>query len=132
MKAKHYLLFTVLWMLFIFFLSSQSSEKFEEIKYNIEWLRYRNFFAHFILYFILGFFFINFLKFYVKNTILKLIYYFLVIFLYSIFDEIHQYYVPGRYFEIIDIFVNITGGIAMFIMFISTSRFFNIINNRKQ
>ena len=118
MKAKYYLFFTIIWMIFIFFLSNQSGEKFEDISHKIEWLKYQNFFAHFILYFILGFFFINFLR-----------YYFLFILFYSIFDEIHQYYVPGRYFEIMDIFVNIIGALALFITFISKSRFTNIINN---
>ncbi|MFL2665545.1 MAG: VanZ family protein [Dehalococcoidia bacterium] len=129
MKAKYYLFFTIIWMIFIFFLSNQSGEKFEDISHKIEWLKYQNFFAHFILYFILGFFFINFLRFYIKNNFMKFIYYFLFILFYSIFDEIHQYYVPGRYFEIMDIFVNIIGALALFITFISKSRFTNIINN---
>jgi len=122
MKGKYYIIFSIIWMIFIFILSNQSSEKFQEISYSFEWLKYQSFIAHFVLYFILGFFFMNFLHFYVKNTIKKILYYFLLIILYSVFDEIHQYFVPGRYFEIIDILTNIIGGTALIIIFLPKSR----------
>lgn len=116
--------------MFIFFLSSQSSEKFQEVSYSIKWLKFQNFIAHFTLYFILGFFFINFLHFYIKNTIKKILSYFLLIIFYSVFDEIHQHFVPGRFFEIIDIFINIIGATTLVLIFLSKKRL-NIVSKNK-
>tara|TARA_B100000945_G_scaffold161492_1_gene129670 strand:- start:713 stop:1105 length:393 start_codon:yes stop_codon:yes gene_type:complete len=130
MKGKYYITFSIIWMMFIFFLSSQSNEKFQEVSYSIKWLKFQNFIAHFTLYFILGFFFINFLHFYIKNTIKKILSYFLLIIFYSVFDEIHQHFVPGRFFEIIDIFINIIGATTLVLIFLSKKRL-NIVSKNK-
>ena len=131
MKGKYYITFSIIWMMFIFFLSSQSSEKFQEVSYSIKWLKFQNFIAHFTLYFILGFFFINFLHFYIKNTIKKILSYFLLIIFYSVFDEIHQHFVPGRFFEIIDIFINIIGATTLVLIFFSKKRLNIIVSKNK-
>ncbi len=131
MKGKYYIIFSIIWMIFIFILSSQSSEKFQEISYSIKWLKFQSFIAHFTLYFILGFFYMNFLHLYVKNKIKKILYYFLLIIFYSIFDEIHQYFVPGRFFEIIDILFNIIGATTLVIIFLSKKRSNSIVNKNK-
>ncbi len=119
-------------MIFIFILSNQNSEKFQEVSYSIKWLKFQNFIAHFTLYFILGFFYLNFLHLYVKNKIKKILYYFLLIIFYSLFDEIHQYFVPGRFFEIIDILFNIIGATTLVIIFLSKNRSNSIVNKNKQ
>ncbi|MBC62929.1 MAG: hypothetical protein CL746_01170 [Chloroflexi bacterium] len=131
MKGKYYIIFSIIWMIFIFILSSQSSEKFQEISYSIKWLKFQSFIAHFTLYFILGFFYMNFLHLYVKNKIKKILYYFLLIIFYSIFDEVHQYFVPGRFFEIIDILFNIIGATTLVIIFLSKKRSNSIVNKNK-
>ena len=131
MKGKYYIIFSIMWMIFIFILSSQSSEKFQEISYSIKWLKFQSFIAHFTLYFILGFFYMNFLHLYVKNKIKKILYYFLLIIFYSIFDEVHQYFVPGRFFEIIDILFNIIGATTLVIIFLSKNRSNSIVNKNK-
>tara|TARA_B100000427_G_scaffold228717_1_gene192085 strand:- start:113 stop:508 length:396 start_codon:yes stop_codon:yes gene_type:complete len=131
MKGKYYITFSIIWMMIIFFLSSQSNEKFQEVSYSIKWLKFQNFIAHFTLYFILGFFFINFLHFYIKNTIKKILSYFLLIIFYSVFDEIHQHFVPGRFFEIIDIFINIIGATTLVLIFFSKKRLNIIVSKNK-
>tara|TARA_B100000401_G_scaffold128627_1_gene84595 strand:+ start:299 stop:694 length:396 start_codon:yes stop_codon:yes gene_type:complete len=131
MKGKYYITFSIIWMMFIFFLSSQSNEKFQEVSYSIKWLKFQSFIAHFTLYFILGFFFINFLHFYIKNTIKKILSYFLLIIFYSVFDEIHQHFVPGRFFEIIDIFINIIGATTLVLIFFSKKRLNIIVSKNK-
>tara|TARA_Y100001970_G_scaffold76747_3_gene97496 strand:+ start:13628 stop:14023 length:396 start_codon:yes stop_codon:yes gene_type:complete len=131
MKGKYYIIFSIMWMIFIFILSSQSSEKFQEISYSIKWLKFQSFIAHFTLYFILGFFYMNFLHLYVKNKIKKILYYFLLIIFYSIFDEVHQYFVPGRFFEIIDILFNIIGATTLVIIFLSKTSSNSIVNKNK-
>ena len=128
MKGRYYIFFSIIWMIFIFFLSSQSSEKFQEFSDSVKWLKFQNFIAHFILYFILGFFYINFLHIYIKNTIKEILYYFLLIMFYSIFDEIHQYFVPGRFFETIDIFINLIGATTLIIIFLSKKKSNSILN----
>ena len=131
MKGKYYITFSIIWMMIIFFLSSQSNEKFQEVSYSIKWLKFQNFIAHFTLYFILGFFFINFLHFYIKNTIKKILSYFLLIIFYSVFDEIHQHFVPGRFFEIIDIFINIIGATTLVLIFFLKKRLNIIVSKNK-
>lgn len=66
--------------------------------------------AHFTLYFILGvlvFIFVKDFTFCSYKTVLISV---LVVLLYSISDEVHQLFVPGRSGEIFDVFIDTMGG----------------------
>lgn len=64
--------------------------------------------AHFILYFILG------TIVYLASKSYKVS--FIVFSLYAIFDEVHQYFVPGRSCELRDVMIDISGGILALVI----------------
>ena len=66
-----------------------------------------------------------FSKFSVKYTVLITV-------IYAILDEIHQYFVPNRYFDLFDIFMDIIGVALGFIVFISSKNLIERQYNRKQ
>ncbi len=49
----------------------------------------------------------------------------ILVIIYGILDEIHQYFIPGRYFSIKDILINSIG------ILIASMAYFNYIKNRK-
>lgn len=63
--------------------------------------------AHFTVYFILGILVYIFLKDYNVNRII--IYSLIVCFIYACTDEIHQYFVAGRYCSFIDVLIDTIG-----------------------
>lgn len=65
-------------------------------------------FAHYMIYFILGTIIYLLSKSYKVS--------FIVFSLYAIFDEIHQYFVPGRSCELRDMMIDICGGITALIV----------------
>ena len=67
--------------------------------------------AHFTLYFLLGLFYISFLKEFNLDNKKLLIYTIIFVFIYACSDEIHQLFVPGRSGEITDVLIDTTGGI---------------------
>ena len=64
-------------------------------------------------------------KFNVKYTVLFTV-------IYAILDEVHQYFVPYRYFDIFDIFIDIIGITIGFIVFISSKYLIERLYNRRE
>ena len=120
-KNKISLLLVILWMIFIFVMSSfdatSSSNQSNFIVYiitsiiNIKDIGLLSLIirklAHFIEYFILGILVINFITRYDKKIIIAI----LLCIIYATSDEIHQIFVPGRSCQIIDIMIDSLGSI---------------------
>lgn len=66
--------------------------------------------AHFTLYFLLGLFFISFLREFDLNNKKLLLYTILFVFVYACSDEIHQLFIYERSGEIIDVLIDTLGG----------------------
>jgi len=132
MKYKEIIswVFVLIWMIIIYCLSSQSatesslvssgitdrvyqllSNVFKNIEVEALEAFIRNI-AHFTLYFILGFLLLNALHYNSLDKRNNLIITLLVCIPYSISDEIHQLFVPGRAFQISDIIIDILGSLT--------------------
>lgn len=134
MKRLIYFILVCLWMITIFWFSSQNgddSQATSDVFTNriVKFLNFSNEdvaksareilsfvvrkFAHFMIYFIGGFLiygFINSFELSVKNVF----YYSILIgFLYAALDELHQHFVPGRSAQIRDIFIDTFGVFLM-------------------
>lgn len=125
----------MIWMLFIIVMSSQPGKEsasmsgtmmqiltFFLIDVNSKFGSALHFFlrkgAHLFEYFILALLFYNFFKDLVQS---KLVYYFPIgfSFIFALFDEIYQTYIPGRVGSIIDIGIDTLGAtLAMFTVFV--------------
>jgi len=81
----------------IFYLSSLTFKNKGSSSGNVSYI------YHFSIFFLLGFFFLISIK--RKNILIGI----LILFIYAISDEIHQLFVPGRSFSIIDIFTDFLG-----------------------
>ena len=131
MKKNISLILLILWMIFIFVMSSfnanESSNQsgiivnFISSIFNISDTKLLSLIirkgAHFTEYFILGILSINYVIKYKKN----IIYSYLICILYAISDEIHQIFVSGRSCQITDIFIYSVGsiiGITLIIKFV--------------
>ena len=66
--------------------------------------------AHFTIYFILGLCFINLLKEYMVIDKRSIVYTILFVAVYACSDELHQLFVSGRSGELLDVFIDTTGG----------------------
>lgn len=120
-KNKISLLLVILWMIFIFVMSSfdatSSSNQSNFIVdiitsiINIKDTELLSFIirklAHFTEYFILGLLVINFIIRYDKKIIIAI----LLCIIYATSDEIHQIFVPGRSCQITDIMIDSLGSI---------------------
>lgn len=118
-KNKISLLLVILWMIFIFVMSSfdatSSSNQSNFIVdiitsiINIKDTELLSLIirklAHFIEYFILGILVINFITRYDKKIIIAI----LLCIIYATSDEIHQIFVPGRSCQITDIMIDSLG-----------------------
>lgn len=71
--------------------------------------------AHFIEYFILGFLTVKSLGYYSKKNIILISLIFCIV--YALTDEIHQIFVPGRAFMLMDVFIDSVGAITAIILF---------------
>jgi VanZ family protein len=74
---------------------------------------------HFFLYLGLGLIFIYFLS-NLKSDLTQVVMGFATFFfmaIYGLSDEVHQTFVPGRHFEVLDILVDILGGITGWLLF---------------
>jgi len=67
--------------------------------------------AHFTVYFILGFCVVNSLKYHMKNKRSLFATAWGIAALYGVFDEIHQYFVPGRACTVRDMLINAAGAL---------------------
>ena len=65
--------------------------------------------AHFSLYFILGISVYLLLKDYIDKRLV--LYTILICFIYAISDEVHQLFIPGRAFQVLDIIIDTCGSI---------------------
>ena len=120
----------VIWMIIIYYLSSQSATVSSDVSFKITDVVYQllnNVFnnikvetldsfirnlAHFALYFVLGILLLNALYY---NNLDKRNNVFIALLIcasYSISDEIHQIFVPGRAFQISDIIIDILGSLT--------------------
>lgn len=131
MKMNYKLIFLIIWMIIIFLFSNnnglKSSKKSDKLIEHTVVKIYRNFnnktdkkkiiskytfivrkLAHFTLYFILGILSYLYLKDYNINFIYISI---LFCFLFSLSDEIHQLFISGRSFKLLDIFIDTTSSI---------------------
>lgn len=119
------LLLLILWMSLIFFLSNQTgSESCKTsnrilILLNNLGIDINNIFgiiahflirksAHLFVYFVLSILLYNFLKEYSLNAIFVA---FLCSLLYACLDELHQTFIPFRYGNIIDVFIDLLGAL---------------------
>ena len=93
-----------------FLLGRQLTENEKEI-YIEKYVVYVRKTAHFTLYFLLGLFFISFLKEFDFNNKKLIIYTIIFVFIYACSDEIHQLFIPGRSGEILDVLIDTTGGV---------------------
>lgn len=131
MKKKTSLFLLILWMIFIFVMSSfnanESSNQsgmivsFISNLFNISDTKTLSLIirkgAHFTEFLILGILSINYIIKFKKN----IKYSYLMCIMYAISDEIHQIFVPGRSFQITDIFIDSVGaiiGITLIIKFV--------------
>lgn len=73
--------------------------------------------AHFTLYFLLGLFFISFLKEFDLNNKKLIIYTIIFVFIYACSDEIHQLFISGRSGEILDVIIDTMGGVTSSIIY---------------
>lgn len=120
-KNKISLLLVILWMIFIFVMSSfdatsssNQSNFIVDIITSIINIKDTGLLsliirklAHFTEYFILGILVINFITRYDKKIIIAI----LLCIIYATSDEIHQIFVPGRSCQIIDIMIDSLGSI---------------------
>lgn len=120
-KNKISLLLVILWMIFIFVMSSfdatsSSNQSNFIVDIIISIINIKDIgllsliirkLAHFIEYFILGILVINFITRYDKKIIIAI----LLCIIYATSDEIHQIFVPGRSCQIIDIMIDSLGSI---------------------
>lgn len=128
MKKRISLILLILWMIFIFVMSSFSANEssnqsgiivnFISNIFNISNIRMLSLIvrkvAHFTEYFVLGILSINYVIKYKKN----IIYSYLMCILYAISDEIHQLFVPGRSCQILDVIIDCLGSIIGIILII--------------
>ena len=68
--------------------------------------------AHFTVYFVLGFCVANSLKYHVKNKKSLFAMAWGIAALYGVFDELHQYFIPGRVCSVRDMLINAAGAMA--------------------
>ena len=122
MKKKLSLLSVLIWMIFIFIMSSfdasESSAQSNIIVnfisniFNINNIEFLSLIirklAHFTEYFILGILTYNLIKNYRKKYYIAII----ICIIYAISDEIHQIFIPGRSCQITDILIDSIGAIT--------------------
>lgn len=121
MKKRISIILVIIWMMFIFIMSSfNSTESSNQSNFivniiinifnisNIEILSLiiRKL-AHFTEYFILGILTYNMINNYNKKSYISII----ICILYAISDELHQLFVPGRSCQVLDIIIDSIGSI---------------------
>lgn len=127
MKKKIFFVLGIIWMIIVFYFSSQEGESSGNASGTILNIILKIFpslegqadtahmiirkLAHFTIYMIGGIIYINLFKTYnIKNT-KSLLYSTLVCTIYAITDEVHQYFVPGRACMITDVMIDAFGAV---------------------
>jgi len=127
MKKKSSIVLVLLWMIFIFIMSSFSAGKssmqsgrivkFIANLFNISNLNILSHvirkLAHFFEYFILGILVYNMIRKYDKLVYIGVI----ICILYAVSDEVHQMLVPGRSCQVTDILIDAFGAFIAIIIF---------------
>ncbi len=119
----------IIWMVIIYYLSSQSANDSEVLSSGITDLIYQllnsilpklnietlhsiiRTLAHFTLYLVLGVLLLNALNQCDQKQRTNFLLALLISLLYAISDEIHQIFVPGRAFQIFDVLIDFIGSI---------------------
>ena len=132
MKKKINIILVIIWMTFIFIMSSfNSTESSNQSSFIVDiitnFIKISNVelltliirkLAHFTEYFILGMLVYNMTTSYNKKRHLAII----ICFMYALSDEIHQLFVPGRSCQILDMTIDILGatsGIYLLLLFLN-------------
>lgn len=135
----------LLWMVLIFSFSAQNSQKSGNTSYSVtstikvvlekiapdiaEKIDVQKFdetvrtFAHFTIFFLLGLIVTWAVSLDRSGRILG-VYAILICAAYSLFDEVHQHFVPGRAFQIVDLATDISGSAIAVWIFIKLSHIF--------
>jgi len=104
MKRKYYIILSLSYAALIFILSSisQPPSYIEETGFDK--------IQHVIEYSVLGFFVLG--SFVDRNNVKIILLVSIICSLYGITDEIHQFFVPGRYFSVLDMVANSVGAVV--------------------
>ena len=148
-KQIIYIILTIIWMITIFLFSNEkadsSTDTSKGLIYNVVSI-YKNVInkdidvelicekfdhpvrktAHFTLYFILGFFVYH--VFLYSKTNWKNLSTIIICLMYSISDEMHQIFVPGRSGQISDVFIDMCGVILLLLII---NIFYELVKNGK-
>ena len=108
----------------IFYLSSLSQPYAVEPPKEI--INYLNYFLHIVEFAIFSF--LAFFGLYKRTHSLNII---IICFLYVFSDEIHQYFVPLRYFDFVDILLDIIGIIIGYLFYLLTIKIKHKFSNKK-
>lgn len=139
MKKKIFLVLGIIWMIIVFYFSSQVGESSSNTSGSIVNIILNIFpslsgqadtlhtvirkLAHFTIYLIGGVIYINLFKAYnIKNT-KSFLYSLLVCTIYAITDEIHQYFVPGRACMVTDVMIDVLGAVFGCIVYLAILTF---------
>ena len=117
-----YWLPSIVWAIIIFSISSTPGNELPSLKFGLDKL------AHITVYgifsYLLLFAFANSSN---KNYVQKIYYSFLISFLYGVFEEYHQLFVPGRFFSYVDMYANLIGSIVGVLIW-----HFNLFNHKNK
>nr|WP_106784412.1 VanZ family protein [Lysinibacillus timonensis] len=122
----------ILWMIVIFYLSHQPAHVSNELSKGVAMVVSKNFeivssgvdfnlgnfnhiirkYAHFLLYCVLGLFVISMLKKYGLVGLKGIVFSIMICILFSISDEWHQLFVPGRGAQVSDVLIDSAGAIV--------------------
>ena len=75
---------------------------------------------------------LSFLIFFGFSPRVKPIYLLTIAFLYASFDEIHQYFVPYRYFDVFDLIVDFVGVVLGFISYLLAKKLYMNIKRKQE
>jgi len=98
---------SIVWAIILFSLSNTPGNELPSLKFGLDKL------AHISVYCIFSYLIIfAFTNSTHKDYFHKIYYSFLIAFLYGVFEEYHQLFVPGRFFSYGDMYANLIGSVA--------------------
>ncbi len=113
---------SIIWAIIIFSISNKSGNELPSLKFGLDKL------AHIVVYsflsYLLLFAYVNTSN---QKYLRKIYLAFLIAFLYGIFEEFHQLFVPGRFFSFADMYANLVGSIIGILIW-----HFDILNHKKK
>jgi len=90
---------------------------------------------HFLGYFLLTFLFSNALFFQNKNKSFKkfpITFALLIVAFYGMVDEVHQYFIPGRFCDFYDWTADVTGALAAGLLYFFVKKYFQFTRNEQK